>query len=212
MSNPLKQFVRSVREKVWIPRNLLYCSWKGVVWNPSWRFLGLPYFFQAGANCIRIGERLTACSQISKNDLGVNQRVVLRVVRPDAVIEIGDDVGISGATVCAQRRVSIGSRTMIGRGVIISDSDSHPIHPDHRRNHSLTAVAEIRIGENVFIGANAIILKGVCIEEGAVIGAGAVVAKDVPSYAIVVGNPARVIGDCRDQKFIPEEGNRRHDG
>lgn len=55
----------------------------------------------------------------------------------------------------------------------------------------------ICIGDNVFIGARAIILKGVTIGEGSVIGAGAVVAKDIPPFSIAVGNPVRVIGDSR---------------
>lgn len=51
----------------------------------------------------------------------------------------------------------------------------------------------ITIGDDVWIGTNAIILGGVKVGQGAIIGAGAVVAKDIPSYAVVVGNPARVV-------------------
>lgn len=52
---------------------------------------------------------------------------------------------------------------------------------------------ETSIGSDVWVGANAVVLKGVSIGDGAIIGAGSVVTKDVPPYAIVVGNPARVI-------------------
>ena len=51
----------------------------------------------------------------------------------------------------------------------------------------------VTIGNDVWIGTNAIILGGVKVGQGAIIGAGAVVAKDIPSYAVVVGNPARVV-------------------
>jgi acetyltransferase-like isoleucine patch superfamily enzyme len=51
----------------------------------------------------------------------------------------------------------------------------------------------ISIGDDVWIGANVTILKGVNIANGVVIGAGSVVIKDIPEYAIVVGNPARII-------------------
>lgn len=51
----------------------------------------------------------------------------------------------------------------------------------------------ITLGDDVWIGANSVILPGVTIGRGAVIGAGAVVTKDIPEYAIAVGNPARVI-------------------
>jgi acetyltransferase-like isoleucine patch superfamily enzyme len=53
------------------------------------------------------------------------------------------------------------------------------------------------IGDDVFIGARSIVLKGVHIDNGAIVGAGAVVTKNVPAYAIVAGNPARVVGDVR---------------
>lgn len=62
-------------------------------------------------------------------------------------------------------------------------------------------MAPVTIGDKVFIGARAIILRGVTIGNGAVIGAGAVVAKDVPPMAIVAGNPAKVIGNVLDEKF-----------
>jgi len=52
---------------------------------------------------------------------------------------------------------------------------------------------ETKVGNDVWIGANAIVMKGVVIEDGAIIGASAVVTKDVPAYSIVVGNPAKVI-------------------
>ena len=130
--------------------------------------------------------------------------MVLRVPRPDGVIQIGNNVGISGASICALKRVKIGDDTKIGRGVLISDSDSHPVHPDYRDDLTLTIPSEIVIGNNVFIGANSIILKGVSIGEGAVVGAGSIVTKDVPAFAIVAGNPARVLADCRDKRFLPE--------
>lgn len=51
----------------------------------------------------------------------------------------------------------------------------------------------VSIGNDVWVGCNAIILKGVRINQDAIVGAGAVVTKDVPAYAIVVGNPAKVV-------------------
>lgn len=57
------------------------------------------------------------------------------------------------------------------------------------------------VGNDVWVGANAVILKGKCIGDGAIVGAGAVVTKDVPPYAIAVGNPAKVI----NYRFAPEE-------
>ena len=63
----------------------------------------------------------------------------------------------------------------------------------HIRQHLVSKPAYIKVGNDVWIGAGAIILPGVTIGEGAIIGAGAVVTKDVPPLAVVVGNPGRVI-------------------
>lgn len=63
---------------------------------------------------------------------------------------------------------------------------------------------EITIGNDVWIGANSIVLRGVAVNDGAVIGAGSVVTKDVPSYAIVAGNPAKVIKSRFSDEIIKE--------
>ena len=74
---------------------------------------------------------------------------------------------------------------------------------------------DVLIGDRVWIGYRAIVLPGVCIGEGAVIGAGAVVAKDVEPYAIVVGNPARKIGERAEKphggRTTEPQGDGRQD-
>lgn len=198
MSGGFKAFKWRMKQRLRWPRDILYCAMKGLKWDPTWRLLGMPCIQQEAPGSIHIGRNFSACSRVDRNDLGVSQPVVIRAVRSDAKIVIGDDVGISGASICALGSVVIGSRTLIGRGVIISDSDSHPLHPDFRRRQDLTPWEPVVIGENVFVGAHSIVLKGVKVGNGAVIGAASVVTKDVPDYAIVAGNPARVVGDARE--------------
>ncbi len=82
--------------------------------------------------------------------------------------------------------VTIGNDTIFSNNCIIRDSDIHEIVG--KENH-----APIVIGNHVWVGTNAIILKGVTIGDGAIIGAGAVVTKDVPENCVVAGNPAKVI-------------------
>ena len=96
----------------------------------------------------------------------------------------------------AAARIDIGDRTMIGAEAFIVDNDFHPLDPGQRASHPTAgaAVKPVWIGKDVFVGARAIILKGVRVGDGAVIGAGAVVAKDVATGDIVAGNPARVVG------------------
>ena len=122
------------------------------------------------------------------------QPAIIRTVRAGATISIGDDVGISGATVSASKSIAIGNGVLIGSGSLITDSDAHALNPEDRRKGKDGVAKPIIIGNDVFIGARAIILKGVTIGEGAVVGAGAVVAHDVPPRTIVAGNPARIVG------------------
>lgn len=124
---------------------------------------------------------------------------------PTARIEIGDQTTIMPtAQLVAVEHITIGSRCMIANGVFITDTDSHSVFAADRdreidgratgaRDWSDTAIAPVTIGDRVWIGRNAIILKGVTIGEGAVVGAGAVVTRDVPPWTIAAGNPARVI-------------------
>ncbi len=142
-----------------------------------------------------IGNNFKCNNKIKSNSIGLIQPCIFNIYAPNSKIIIGDNVGISGSTICATTSVTIGNNVLIGSGCLISDTDSHPIDWEDRlydRNQK-TRKAPIVIKDNAFIGARSIILKGVTIGEGAVIGAGSVVSKDVPPYSIVCGNPARVV-------------------
>ena len=91
-----------------------------------------------------------------------------------------------------QGGIYIGDHALIGHRVVLATID-HDLDPASRMNH----YAPIRVGDNVWIGANAVITKGVTIGEGAVVAAGAVVTRDVPPMTIVGGVPAKVIREIR---------------
>lgn len=142
-----------------------------------------------------IGNNFKCNNKIKSNSIGLIQPCIFNIAAPNSKIIIGDNVGISGSTICATTSVIIGNNVLIGSGCLISDTDSHPIDWEDRlydRNEK-TRKAPIVIKDNAFVGARSIILKGVTIGEGAVVGAGSVISKDVPPYTIVVGNPARVV-------------------
>lgn len=88
---------------------------------------------------------------------------------------------------CASK-ITIGTNCAIAKEVIIRDFDAHTIE---REGYEVSK--EITIGNHVWIGNRAIVLKGVTIGDGAIIAAGAVVAKDVPANTLVAGIPAKVI-------------------
>ena len=94
------------------------------------------------------------------------------------------------------RAVRIGRHCLLAGGVQIFDMDGHPIDAADRRAGLPTppsAIAPVVIGDDVWIGAGALILKGVSIGDRAIIAARAVVTSVVPANAVVAGNPARVL-------------------
>jgi acetyltransferase-like isoleucine patch superfamily enzyme len=198
LSDKQKKLIFAIMYVPYIPRDILFCWWKGLRWSAAWRLYGLPLISVKGrGSSIVIGRQWVACSDAKHNSLGVFQRVILKTVGHGAKIVIGDDVGMSGCTITAATSVTIGNHVLLGSGCLITDSDLHPVDPEDRRAGYGGASRPIVIEDDVFIGARAIILKGVTIGKGCVVGAGAVVSKSVPPYSVVVGNPAKVVGDSR---------------
>ena len=87
--------------------------------------------------------------------------------------------------------VRIGNNVLFGPGVQILTA-SHPMNAEERRN-GLEFGQSIEIGDDVWIGGGAIVCAGVKIGNGAVVGAGSVVTKDIPEFALAVGNPCTVV-------------------
>jgi acetyltransferase-like isoleucine patch superfamily enzyme len=126
---------------------------------------------------------------------------------------VGDFTLMNGALVMAEELIEIGSYCLISWNVGIADSDFHPIDPAQRRIDALALApyykerpprppirtAPVRIGDNVWIGMNAVILKGVTIGENSVVAAGSVVSKSVAANTVVAGNPAVVVRKLSDR-------------
>jgi acetyltransferase-like isoleucine patch superfamily enzyme len=110
----------------------------------------------------------------------------------DAVVKIGRGTYLNRNTeIVVAQSVLIGEDCKIARDVLIMDTDQHAVH-----GQDLLA-RPVEIGDRVWIGSRAIILKGVSIGHDSIVGAGAVVTKSVPPYSVVVGPAARVIRDRR---------------
>jgi acetyltransferase-like isoleucine patch superfamily enzyme len=159
------------------------------------RAVGPPLIDLAPGSHIALGDRVVLVSRPQWTALGVARPVILRTLRPGAAIRIGPDSGLSGATVCAATGVDIGARVLVGADVLIADTDFHPVDVCPRRAapESGAASAPVRIGDDVFLGARAIVLKGVTIGRGTVVGAGSVVSSSLPEYVVAAGNPCRVL-------------------
>ena len=112
-------------------------------------------------------------------------------------IEVGENFFANyNLTVLDVGLVRIGNNVQIAPNVSIYTA-GHPVHPESRNSGYEYGIA-ITIGDNVWIGGNAVIMPGVTIGDNVVIGAGSIVTKDLPSNVIAAGNPCRVIREITD--------------
>lgn len=188
-----KRFLSKVAYLPFACRDIIFCACVGLPRQSSWRFYGLPVVRSRKKGSIQIGSRFKAVSRSRNNTIGVIQPVIIRTLTPDARIVIGNNVGISGATIAAKESITIGDNVLIGSGCIITDSDAHPIEYEPRMAYAAPATAPVHIGEGAFIGARSLIMKGVTVGARSVIGAGSVVVGDIPPNCIAAGNPAKPI-------------------
>lgn len=164
---------------------------------------GVPVIFNKSGAKLIIGNGVTIKSSFLSNLVGLYQRTIICTRVADAEIIIGNNVGISGATIYARKGVYIDDNTCIGGNCKIIDNDFHPIEWEKRNKlmserkgmeeHELILAKAIHIGKNCFIGCNTIILKGTTIGDGCVVGAGAVVSGNFENNSVIVGNPGKVI-------------------
>jgi acetyltransferase-like isoleucine patch superfamily enzyme len=140
-----------------------------------------------------LGNNVTINSSARANFVGLANYSAL-VCSKGATIIIDDGCQISNSLIFARRGITIGKSVFIGGGCQILDSDFHPLSSDERvAKANKGAAEEIRIHDNVFIGANSIILKGVEIHANSIVAAGSVVTKDIGPSEIWGGNPAKFI-------------------
>jgi len=186
--------VNEVERLLWWPVNRIGAAWAGAPWGAGWRLYGRPLWQLHRGSTVTIGTGLSLRSGSRTNPLGVYHPCIICTWTAAAILRIGNDFGLTGGAIVCAEQVTIGDRVWVGANTVITDTDFHPLHPaDRRRDPKQGATAPVVIGDEVFIGMNAQILKGVQLGTGCVIGAGSVVTRDVPPGMIAAGNPARVI-------------------
>lgn len=156
------------------------------------RFWGRACVVRFPGSGIRIGNRCGFRSDRDSNLIGVTRKCILSTHSATAQISIGDGCGFSGTVIGAKEKITIGNEVLCGANTLITDFDWHGVAPDKRKNYSGDS-KPIVIGNNVFIGYGAVVLKGVTIGENSVIGANSVVTRDIPANVIAGGNPCKVI-------------------
>lgn len=172
-------------------------SARGVTLGKGVQLYGFPNVVVSPGSRIVVGAGVVLCSSSAHTALSLNHPIKLSTLRPTACLSIGAGTGISGGTFIAAERISIGADVLIGANVTIIDTDFHPIASTNRRHSddvSKIGVAPMDIGDNVFIGAGSIILKGTQIGPNSVVGAGSVVHGSFPADVVLAGNPAKIVG------------------
>jgi acetyltransferase-like isoleucine patch superfamily enzyme len=165
-----------------------FLQWKGVKFRGNVRFWGRAKVQMAKGSEIIIGENGRFRSKHTSNLIGINRPCILSThAGNNCKIIIGDNCGFSGTVIGAFSQIKIGNNVKCGANTLITDSDWHP--EDHRSSPPRPII----IGNNVWLGVNSTVLKGVTIGENSVIGANSLVVKDIPANVIAAGNPCKVI-------------------
>jgi len=215
MSNiKIKQFLRKYRFPIHlvvlrdiIARLVSVCFWttwsrllfalQGCTVGPGLAVDGRLIIRTALKGGIRIGTNFQVNARQLSNLVGLTNPSIL-CCYGNGKINIGDHSGMSGAVLSSRAEIQIGNHVSLGGNVRIMDHDFHSLDAIVRRDpvadKANCRAERIVIGDDVFVGANAIILKGVSVGARSVIGAGAVVTlRNIPPDSIVAGNPARII-------------------
>ena len=152
----------------------------GVKIGKNVTFLGFPIINIGKDSEIILMDNVILCSDSRFTQVGINHPVILKTSKHAKLI-IGNDTGISGGTIYANKKVEIGSECLIGADVKIFDTNFHSLKALNRRyNNKQEDInsKEIIIEDNCFIGTGAMILKGSIIKKDTIIPAGAVVREE----------------------------------
>ena len=176
-----------------LPYIRLMFALHGIRWQRGWRIFGMPLIQRHRGSTIELGTGLELRSWRSSNPLMPNHPCVFSTRTAQAVIRVGPRCSFTGAMVVALESIQIGADVLVGTNAAIVDSDFHPLYVSQRLPGNVGRVKPVVIRDQVFIGMNSLILKGVEIGQGSVIGAGSVVIGNIPPGVIAAGNPAQVV-------------------
>lgn len=169
------------------------CIIRGVRIGKKVVFNGFPVVRRYENSDISIGNNCLFNSAKRSVRVGLQKRCTFVTLRKKSEIIIGNNCGGSGITLLAAIKIKIGNNVMIGAHTMVIDNDFHHADPNKRHDTVDIPARPIIIEDNVFIGTNCLILKGVTIGENSVVGANSVVISSLPKNSIAIGNPCKVV-------------------
>lgn len=194
---------------IWI----IYARTRRATVDPTVIFRGRPLIRCVRGAELRFDSGVRVNSALSSNPIMGRARSTFCCAAPNARLILEKNVGASAVSITSAIEVTVGQGTLLGADCLITDTDFHiPLGNFRWGNDVLANAAPVRVGKGCFIGARAIILKGVVIGDGAVVAAGAVVTKDIPAEWFAAGNPAvcRPLSDrwCQSHLAIDQSSSR----
>ena len=175
----------------WLCRS--FARWWGVQLGGPCTFCGLTFFRRHPYSKIKIGKGCVFVSASWYNPVGLNRRCRISTISENAFIEIKSDCGFSGTVITSTEKILIGERVRCGANVTITDTDWHPVDKYDRNLGKPPKTAPVIIENDVWLGLNVTVLKGVTIGKGTVVGAHSLVTGDLPEHVFAAGIPAKVI-------------------
>lgn len=166
---------------------------RGVRTGKNVIFNGVPLIRRFPNSSISIGDNCNLNSARRSLLVGLLRRCTFVTLTEDAMIVLGKNVGISGGLIVAASKIEIGDNVLIGANCSIFDNDVHPADPKERRRYDNIPTRPVIIEDNVFIGANSFLLKGITVGRNSIIGANSVVISSIPANSIAIGNPCKVV-------------------
>ena len=168
--------------------NLIYnktiLAYRHVKYGKNLQIRGRIFCVSNSKDGIVIGDDVKINSSRKSNPIGGDTKTVL-FAKGTGKIRIGNNSGISNATIFANESITIGNRVTIGGSCKINDTDFHWLDLERRMSEAGGVTKPVVIKDGVFLGAHSIILKGVTIGDNVVIGANCLITTDIPSNSVV---------------------------
>lgn len=180
---------------------ILFWAW-GIKAGEGSKFEGKTILSTRRKGQVVLGKNVIFNSRVSGNLAGMSHPTIIDCHAKDAILTIGDNTGFSSVAINCRTSITIGQNVKVGADVRIYDHDFHSIEPDYRKcdaDAMHIRTKPIVIGDDCFIGAQSIILKGTCLGNETIVAAGSVVfGLDVPPKSLVKGNPAVIVYTLKD--------------